>query len=123
MVERKNKIELENFIENIVTKITNDFEVDEIVLFGSYAKDTAHAWSDVDLAVISPDLDSQKLIYENVRTIRKKTKLYEPYLQLFAFQSKVFYEETFIDPSFIKEIKTTGRKVYTKAEGLIHKIA
>lgn len=38
----------------------------------------------------------------------------EPYLQLFAFPSKIYYnEELFIDPDFIREIKRTGKVLYS----------
>ncbi|MBI4607616.1 MAG: nucleotidyltransferase domain-containing protein [Candidatus Rokubacteria bacterium] len=38
-------------IEHLCLKV----RVDQAILFGSYARGEAHQWSDVDLAVISPD--------------------------------------------------------------------
>ena len=70
--------------------------------------------SDVDITVVSPDLDKTKPIYANALAIKKKTKLFEPYLQLTAFPSDTYYSENFIDPDFIREIKRTGKKVYSK---------
>jgi hypothetical protein len=67
--------------------------------------------------VVSPELN-KKSIYGNSREITKKTKLYEADLQLTAFPSDVFYNETFIDPGFIQEIKRTGKRIYTKEGGL-----
>jgi predicted nucleotidyltransferase len=114
MVGRKNKLELESLLDTVITKVTNGFDVDEIILFGSYAKGTENDLSDVDVAVISPDLDVKGTILKNSLIIKKKTKLYEPYLQLMAFPSETFYEEKFIDPGFIQEIKRTGRSIYKR---------
>lgn len=112
MAGRKNKLELQSLLDIVVSKVTRDFNVDEIILFGSYAKGTENDESDVDVAVISPDLDAKAAIFKNSLTIKKKTKLYEPYLQLIAFPSETFYEEKFIDPSFIQEIKKTGKSIF-----------
>ena len=112
MVGKKTKIELQELIDKVVSMITKDFAVDEIILFGSYAKGTANNLSDVDIAVVSPDLDEAKPIVLNSLKIKQKVKLFEPYLQMMAFPSSVFYSEKFIDPAFIQEIKKTGKKVY-----------
>lgn len=108
---------LENLVKKVIDSIDPEFNIEEIFLYGSYAKGNAHEWSDVDIALISPDLTG-KSIFSNVRTIKEKTKLYEPDLQLTAFPSKTFHDETFVDPSFIQEIKKTGKKVYTKKYGI-----
>ncbi len=117
MDRKKNRRELEQFLSSIILKITNDFVVDEALLYGSYAKGIANNDSDIDLAVVSPDL-VKKSIYANNRSIKTKIKLYEPGLQLTSFCSSTFYNETFVDPGFIQEIKRTGKCIYTKEAGL-----
>ncbi len=102
-------------INKVIKSITDNFMVDEIILFGSYAKGEATEDSDVDIAVISPELDPNSSIFSNVRTVKRKSELLEPYLQLFAFNSKALYNETFVDTGFIQEIKNTGKKIYQKA--------
>jgi predicted nucleotidyltransferase len=57
-----------------VEKITTNFEVDEIILFGSYARGTANDNSDIDVAVISPDLNMNYPMFDNALTIIRKTK-------------------------------------------------
>ncbi len=99
-------------INKVIEQITTHFRVDKIILFGSYAKGTAHDESDVDIAVISSEFTA-KSVFANVRKIKEKIQLFEPYLQLFAFSSQDFNEETFIDPSFIREIKRTGRILFS----------
>jgi len=53
-------------------------------------------------------------MFRNVLEVTKKSKLCEPYLQLVALPSKTFYEEHYIDPDFIREIKETGKVLYRK---------
>jgi len=50
-----------------------------------------------------------------VLTVSHKANLCEPYLQLLAFPSSTYYnEESYIDPDFIREIKKTGKVLFTK---------
>jgi hypothetical protein len=91
--------------------------VDEILLFGSYAKGTANEWSDVDVAVISPSLNKRSVL-GNVLDISNKIKFYDSDLQLTAFPSQNFYQESFDPQSFIGEIKRTSKKIYNKKTGL-----
>ena len=110
----KTSNELKELTDKVINLVTKEFQVDEIILFGSYAKGTATDLSDVDVLVISPQFKEGVAILENVFTIKEKTGLREPYLQLFAFPSKIYYnEELFIDPDFIREIKRTGKVLYS----------
>lgn len=117
MDREKNKIELESFLTEVLTKITESFEIDEALLYGSYAKGTAHKDSDIDIAIVSPEFKKNS-IYANNRFVKTKIKLYEPGLQLSSFDSDVFYNERFADPAFIREIKNTGKRIYSKDKGL-----
>lgn len=87
MARKKTKLEIENLLTELYNRIEKHYELDEILLFGSYAKGTANEWSD--------DLD----------------------LQLTAFSSKSFYQDT-TDQGFIEEIKRTSKKIYSKETGL-----
>ncbi len=117
MDRKKNRRELEDLLIRVVSKITERFVVDEVLLYGSYAKASANAYSDIDLAIISPDL-KHKSIYANNRFIKTQTQLYEADLQLRSFASSTFYNEDFVDPVFVQEIKRTGKQIYTKARGI-----
>lgn len=116
----KTTLELKALTDKIVSAITENFQVDEILLFGSYAKGTATDLSDVDIAVVSPDLEVGQAMFKNVLTVSRKAKLCEPYLQLLAFPSKSFYnEDSYIDPDFIREIKKTGKVLFSKSSALL----
>lgn|GEM_PF-2889418 len=41
------------------------------------------------------------------------SKVVEPYLQLLAFPSRTYYEESHIDPDFVREIKRTSKVLYS----------
>lgn len=112
MDRKKNRRELELLLSDVIEKITHDFVVDEALLYGSYAKGTATDDSDIDLAIICPEL-TKKTIYANNRSVKTKIQLFVPGLQLTCFPSHVFYNETFVDPGFIQEIKRTGKRIYT----------
>ena len=38
--------------------------ITEVILFGSYATGTSHKYSDIDIAVISPDFENKDLRYK-----------------------------------------------------------
>lgn len=83
--------------------------VDEILLFGSYARGEEDDCSDIDIAVISPEFDDNKSMYANAMKLFEKTSLMEPYLELVPITSNKFYNS---DNPFIKSIKATGRQIY-----------
>ncbi len=54
-----------NFPENITkeihlfsTAVVSKISVEKVILFGSWAKNSGHHWSDIDIAVISNHFDS-----------------------------------------------------------------
>ena len=42
-----------NIIEGFITRLCDEIDVDEVILFGSHAAGTAKKYSDIDLAIIS----------------------------------------------------------------------
>lgn len=118
MAGKKNILELKEFLNNVAIKITENFDVDEMILFGSYAKGTETDESDIDLAVISPELKADQPMYKNAMMIIRKADLYEGYLQLVPFNSGKFYQENSVDPNFIREIKKTGKQIYSREHGI-----
>ena len=74
----------------------NNLFIERILLFGSYAKSTAHEYSDIDLAVFSPQFTDNP--FENIKLIQPTKRL--PQMQLHLYPSKE-YDEDF----FVQEIK------------------
>ena len=113
-MKKKSDLELKALTDKVVNAVTSNFKVDEIILFGSYARGTANDLSDVDIAVVCPELKEGQAMFKNVLSISRKSGLCEPYLQLLAFPSRTYYnEESYIDPDFIREIKRTGKVLFS----------
>jgi len=58
--------EIESIIRRFISLLQKERRVSKIFLYGSYAKGIAGKWSDIDLAVISPDF-SDDLFEERIR--------------------------------------------------------
>lgn len=109
-------IKLDEKLKHYISTITSSFNVDKIILFGSFANGNPHEYSDIDIAVISSELDADKSQFENIRTIKEKTKLIDPGLQLLAYPTEVFEKELGVERLFIKEIKKTGKIIYSNGK-------
>jgi len=101
----KQNIRITRLIKSLISTIDNDVKISNAYLFGSYAKGTANKWSDIDLALVSPEFkgirfyDSKKLI---------------PYLRGCPEQIEVhpIKKSDFEKPNlFVKEIIKTGIKI------------
>ena len=104
--------ELNEKLKLYIKIITSKIKVDKIILFGSFSNGDPHEYSDIDIAVISPELDKNKSQFENIRIIKERTKLIEPGLQLLAYPTETFEKELGTERLFIREIKKTGTILY-----------
>ncbi|MDH4027527.1 MAG: nucleotidyltransferase domain-containing protein [Nitrospirota bacterium] len=57
----KTKTEIKNIIDDSIEYLKKKLRISSAYLFGSYAAGTATEWSDVDLAVFSPDADKMNI--------------------------------------------------------------
>lgn len=95
-------------IEKFRNLLIQKYKINNIVLFGSYARNTPHKYSDIDVAVISNDfkkkdrLDVTKELFKIAKEIDVSLEpigfTYDEYLNCDA-------------RSFLAEIKRTGLKV------------
>lgn len=46
---------IEQALENYLKDLVESYHIERVILFGSYAEDTAHPDSDIDLAIFSSD--------------------------------------------------------------------
>lgn len=46
---------IDEIIANYIEKLKRHIRVEKVILFGSYARGKPRPWSDIDLAVVSPD--------------------------------------------------------------------
>ncbi len=64
-------MDIENYLKTIIEKITNNFNPQKIILFGSYAYGHPTRDSDIDLMVV---MDTEMKPYERALPIRKALK-------------------------------------------------
>ena len=92
-------------IKHILEKILQNMPVDKVVLFGSYAKNTATSSSDIDLII-----DTKETLM-GFKLFSLITKIEETFNKdVDAFEKSEIIENSKID----REIKETGVVVYEK---------
>ena len=98
--------EIADIVDKYITIVKENYDVVAIILFGSYAKGTEHEDSDIDIAVITDDIKTDKFDEEvNLTLLRRKIdSRIEPHI------IKVEDYENDETP-FVVEVKNTGIKV------------
>lgn len=99
------KADLNMVISEFVSLVSDEFPLNEVYLFGSYARGNAREYSDIDLAIVSDK-------FEGIRFFDKQ-KL-NKYLLKSSYDIEVhpFKTEDFtIENPFVKEILETGVKI------------
>ncbi len=98
-------------IENVVKQITQRFQPEQIILFGSYAYGQPHPGSDVDMLVVldTPLKETEQsvricqeidyhfgldLIVRTPATLSKRLALGDPFLREIINQGTILYERT-----------------------------
>ncbi|MFH1096591.1 MAG: nucleotidyltransferase domain-containing protein [Candidatus Desantisbacteria bacterium] len=90
-------------IQLFIAKLTdNGIRLSAVYLFGSYAKNKEHVWSDIDIAVVSPDFIKSRL-EERIRLTVIANKI-DNRIEPVPFRPNTFI----IDDPLVWEIKTTG---------------
>jgi predicted nucleotidyltransferase len=87
--------------------------VDRVYLFGSHARGIAGRWSDIDVAIISPDFAES--LYHDVSVLARVGT--DPRLGLSALPFSRREWEELPRGSFLREVVKTGREVYGDEAG------
>ena len=111
MVKRNGSLKL--IIRKFIRMLTSrGIRVNRIILYGSYARGTAKSYSDIDLAVISPDFKGKGIL-------RRQELLGETIFEAGAPIEAIGYtpEEyrNYSPFSFLAEILSSGKIVYKKS--------
>lgn len=80
----KNRDEVEAIVRAYVKEVEKDYRVTQAILFGSYASGTATEWSDIDLAIVSPDFRGKPEM-EILQHLSRKTLNVSSLLEVVAF--------------------------------------
>ena len=100
-----NKIIMQ-IVQKYVEIIRQNYNVESIILFGSYAKGTQHEDSDIDIAIITDDIEND-IFDEEVNLMKLRRGIdyrLEPHIIRIEDYKK-------ISTPFIQEIINTGIKV------------
>ena len=98
--------ELKIIIDNYLSKLKNKVVIDQVILFGSYAKGVANKWSDIDLLIISKDLSEKTPKGKNGFYLDNMVGMFEPSLEVLGINPKKLNDP--IEKGFFDEIQQTG---------------
>jgi len=109
MVTAKDRVE--TALADLIDRLRAGIRVEAVVLYGSHANGAPHEWSDIDVAIISPD-------FENVPLGRRQEMISDLTVHRQRNISPIGYPSSeYHNPgphSFLGEIVRTGRVVYPK---------
>jgi hypothetical protein len=102
-------VELASRIEDFVERLKRAIRVDMVVLFGSYASNSASEDSDVDLAIFSRDFDG-KSTWERQEAIARATVGRGYRISPIGFSMDEYFKHS--RQSFVSKVLRSGRLVH-----------
>ncbi len=105
MVKRTINKDILNIINAYINEIKKHYNITDIILFGSYAKGTENADSDIDIAIVSDDFDD---IYDCMAVLMGMTWDIDARIEPHPIKKKDYDE---VSDFFVKEVIDTGIKV------------
>lgn len=105
----KTKTELNKSINHFISRLKRKIRISYVILFGSYAKGTPRPYSDIDLAVISPNFDKMKEI-EAMQFLSLQAKDTDVLIEPISFSLKELKHLT--KGSFLDYILKNGKIIY-----------
>ena len=75
---------IDNIVEGFITRLCDEIDVDEVILFGSHAKGTSKEHSDIDLAIIS-DWFQDKPHINNMQFLSRMAANYNSLIEALPF--------------------------------------
>lgn len=105
--------ELNISIHDFIKRLSEGIHVEAVILYGSYAAGTPHEWSDIDVAVISPDFEDVPL-WRRQEIIADLTHKRDRRISPIGYASSEYHNPG--RHSFLREIIRTGRVVWPPAE-------
>ena len=105
MVKRTIDSRIMESIKKYIEKISKYYKIEAIILFGSYAKGTAHEDSDIDIAIISSDFSD--IIEDGAKLIGLTWKI-DTRIEPHPITTEDYQK---ISNPFVREVIDTGIKV------------
>jgi predicted nucleotidyltransferase len=102
---------LENIIKGFIERLSNDIDIDEVILFGSHASGTSDRHSDIDLAIISDSFLGKSNI-KNMQYLSRMAARYNSVIEALPF---TYQEYKNLDHrTFLAAVVKSGKKIYSK---------
>ena len=103
------QVELTAAIEDFLKRLQQNIRIEALVLYGSYINGRPNDWSDIDIAVISPDFEDVSLP-KRQEIIATTTLHRDARLSPIGYPSSEYHNPR--PQSFLREIIRTGKVVY-----------
>ena len=101
----KSNAEIEKILKHFLDEVQQKYQIVSAYLYGSFARGTSNKWSDIDVAIISPDF-SDDLFEERLKLMKLAASIDD------RIEPKPFKKEMF-DPNdpLVDEIQKNGIQV------------
>jgi predicted nucleotidyltransferase len=101
----KSNAEIEKILKHFLEEVQQKYQIVSAYLYGSFARGTSNKWSDIDVAIISPDF-SDDLFEERLKLMKLAASIDD------RIEPKLFKKELF-DPNdpLVDEIQKYGIQV------------
>lgn len=100
--------ELNDILGRTIEEARRHFRVEAAYLFGSYAQGKPHEWSDIDIALFSPDAEEIRL-EDKIRHLARIRLAIGAEIELHLYSDKKLKNPP--PASMSKHILATGRKI------------
>ena len=101
------KDRLDNIVRGFVSRLASEIAVEEVILFGSYAKEKPKEHSDIDLAIIS-DWFRDKTRIENMQYLSRVAANYNSLIEALPFTAEEY--KKLDNRTFLAGIVKTGQR-------------
>ena len=102
---------VDEIIEGFIRQLADEIPVEEVILFGSYARGNAKEYSDIDLAIIS-DWFRGKPYIENMQYLSRCAASYNSLIEALPFTGEEY--KKLDKKTFLAGIVKTGCKYHLK---------
>lgn len=100
-----NKDKTIKILKNLVSDIEKSIPINRAYLFGSYAKGHPGKWSDIDLALVSPQFKGVR--FYDFKILIPKLKGYSNFIEIHPFKERDFSPQNL----FVREIIKNGIRI------------
>jgi predicted nucleotidyltransferase len=107
MIMAISKDRLDQIINGFISRLTSEIDVEEVILFGSYADGNAKEYSDIDLAIIS-DWFREKPHIESMQYLSRLAANYNSLVEALPFTVEEY--KNLDKRTFLASIVKSGRR-------------